>query len=185
MYQTLIRELKKKMDEVLEKLQDEFKKIHTGRANATLVEEIKVSYYGNETPLKQMANISTPDANLIVIQPWDTNSLGDIENAIRNSEIKVNPVNDGKVVRISLPPLNEERRNELVKLIKNMSEEARVMLRNLRGEVWDQVRDLEKEGKVTEDDKYTAEKELNKEIEEYNKKIEEAVERKEVDLKKI
>lgn len=185
MYQTLIRELKKKMDEVLEKLQDEFKKIHTGRANSTLVEEIRVSYYGTQTPLKQMANISIPDPNLIVVQPWDVNSLGDIENAIRDSEIKVNPVNDGKVIRVSLPPLTEERRDELVKLMKNMSEEARVTLRNLRGEVWDQIRELEKDGEVTEDDKYKAEKELNKIIEEYNKKIEEVVGKKEADLKKI
>lgn len=185
MYQTLIRDLKKKMDEVLEKLQEEFKKIHTGRANSTLVEEIKVSYYGTQTPLKQMANISTPDANLITIQPWDVNSLGDIENAIRTSELKVNPVNNGKVIRIALPPLTEERRNEFVKLIKDMSEEARVTLRNLRGEVWDQIRDMEKNSKITEDDKYRAEKELNKAINEYNRKIEEAVDRKEGDLKKI
>lgn len=185
MYQNLIRDLKKKMDEVLEKLQDEFKKIHTGRANSTLVEEIKVAYYGTQTSLKQMANISTPDANLIVIQPWDANSLGDIENAIRNSELKVNPVNDGKVVRISLPPLTEERRNELIKLIRNLSEEARVTLRNLRGEVWDEVRTMEKDGKVTEDDKYKAEDELNKLVNEYNRKIEEAVDKKETDLKKI
>lgn len=185
MYQNLIKDLKVKLDEVVSKLSEEFKNIHTGRASASLVENINAMYYGQKTPIKQMANISIPDANLIVITPYDVSGLGDIELAIRNSELKLNPVNDGKSVRITLPPLTEERRVEFVRLAEKMAEECRVVARNLRQDVWNQVKKLEKDGDLTEDDRYTAEEDLNKIIKEYNDKIEKMTDEKVANLKKV
>jgi len=169
MYQSLINGTKPKMQEVLKQLDEEFKNLRIGKANSSLVEDIKVLYYGTQTPLKQMASVSTPDAKTITIQPWDKNSLGDIEMAVRNADLGLSPVNDGNVVRISLPPLTEERRQELVKHLKTVAEEARVALRNIRSDVWNSVKSLEKDGKLTEDDKYRAEEELNKIIDDFNK----------------
>jgi len=185
MYQNLVKDLKGKFDEVIEKLNDEFKNVHTGRASSSLVENIVVTYYGQSTPLKQMASITIPDANMIVITPWDANSLGDIEIGVRNSELKLNPVNDGKSVRISLPPLTEERRNEYVKLIQKLSEEAKVVMRTLRQDVWNEIKKQERNGDLTEDDRYDIEEELNKIVKEYNEKIEKSLELKEADLRKI
>lgn len=185
MIQPILNSTRPKMQEVIEKLEEETKNIRTGRANASLVENIKVSYYGTETPLKQMASLSTPSGDSIQISPWDKNALGDIENAIRSSDLNMNPVNDGQNIRINLPPLTEERRKELVKIISKMSEEARIALRTVRQEAWDQIKKLEKDGKVTEDDRYTGEDQLNKQIEDFNKKIEELSEKKEEELMKI
>lgn len=185
MYKQEIKNLKQKFDQVLEKLNEDFAGIRTGRASTGLVENIMVSYYGSAAPLKQMATISTPDAAQIVIQPWDKNSLGDIELAIRNSDINLSPVNDGSVVRISLPPMTEERRIELIKNIHSKGEEARVVLRNVRGETWEKIKRMEKEKEITEDDRYSAEKELNELIDDYNKKIESAIVEKEGEIRKI
>jgi len=173
------------MSEVISKLEEDLRTVRTGKASSVLVENIQVSYYGTQTALKQMANISTPDASLIVIQPWDLNALGDIEIAIRNANLGLGTTNDGRVIRISLPPLTEERRNEFVKLIHQKAEACRIALRNLRKEGWEEVQKLEKDGSLTEDDKYRGEDELNKLIEEYNKKIQTAIEIKEKELKTI
>lgn len=185
MYQDLIRDLKKKSDEVIERLKEEFKNIHTGRASSSLVENIPVSYYGQNSSIKQMASINVPQSNQIVISPWDKNALGDVENAIRASDLGFNPVNDGSSIRIILPPLTEERRNEFVKLVNKMSEEGRVAVRNLRSNVWNEVKKMEKDGKITEDDRYGAEEELNKLVKEYNDKIEELTSGKIKDLTTI
>lgn len=185
MYDKLIRDLRPKTNEVLEKLVEEYQKLRTGKANTALVEGVKVSYYGTETPLKQMAQITTPDAAHIVITPWDKNSLSDIELGIRNSGLNLSPVNDGKSVRISLPPMTEERRQELVKHVKGLAEEAKVVVRNLRQEVWNQVKDLEKKSEITEDDRYRAEEDLNKLVEEINRRIETEVDRKQEEITKI
>lgn len=185
MYKDMLKDMKKKSDEVLERLGEEFRNIHTGRANSALVESISVNYYGQKQPLKQMANITVPEANQILITPWDTNSLGDIENAVRNSDLGFNPVNDGKNIRITLPPLTEERRNEFATLITKLSEEGRVAVRNLREDVWKEVNKMEKGGDLTEDDKYKAEEELNKVVKDYNDKIEEMSSRKEKELKTV
>lgn len=185
MIDPIINEIRPKMQEVLVEFQDGLTNLRTGRANAGLVEGVKVSYYGTETPLKQMATLTTPDASTISITPWDQNSLGDIENAIRNSDLGLNPVNDGKNVKINLPPLTEERRNEIVKLAFKLAEEARIALRTLRQEAWDKIKSLEKNSQITEDDRYVGESRLNKLIEEFNKKIQELAEKKEEELKKI
>lgn len=185
MYSNLLKELKSKFDQVISKLEEDFQKVRTGRASVALVENIIVSYYGSTTPLKQMATLSTPDASQILIKPWDLNALGDIELAIRNSDLNLSPVNDGNFVRIVLPPMTEERRNELVSLLDKKGEEARVALRNVRGDTWERVKKMEKEGTITEDDRYSAEKEINEIIDTYNKKIQELVDKKEKEIRQV
>lgn len=185
MYKDMLKDMKLKADEVIERLQEEFKNIHTGRASSALVESISVNYYGQKQPLKQMANITIPESNQILITPWDTNSLGDIENAVRNSELGFNPVNDGKNIRITLPPLTEERRNEFASLVSKLSEESRVAIRTLREDVWKEVNKMEKNSDLTEDDKYKAEEELNKIVKQYNDKVEEMSDKKEKELKTV
>ena len=185
MLQPILSRLRPKMDEVIGKLNEDLRTIRTGKANPSLIENISVSYYGTQTPLKQMANISAPDATLLVVQPWDANSLGDIETAIRNSNLGLNATNDGRVVRIALPPLTEERRLEFIKIIHQKAEGAKITLRNLRGEAWEEVQRLQKDGQLTEDDRYRGETELNKLIEDYNKKIGTLIENKEKELKTI
>ena len=181
----LIKEHQPKMDEAMQFLDDEFHGIHTGRASGSIVESILVNYYGTKTPLRQLSTITTPGPTQIVITPYDKNSLGDIEEAIRDSELKFNPVNDGKSVRISMPSLTEERRSELAKFIKTKAEQARISIRNTRHEVWDEVQKQVKEKTLSEDDKYVGQEELNKLTEEYNKKIDELVAKKEKEIMTI
>jgi len=185
MYQAIIRNLEPKMQEVIDKLSANFRALRTGKANSALVENIAVNYYGTKTPLKQMAQISVPDPNLIVIQPWDANSLGDIELAIRNSEIGLNPTNDGRVIRLTLPPMTAEGREELVKMLHQTAEECRVALRNLREESWKEIKKLEGSKQITEDDRYSAEKELNVIIDEHNRKINDLVTSKEKEIRTV
>lgn len=183
--QPILNKLKPKMDEVFQKLEEDLRSVRTGKASAALVENISISYYGTQTPLKNMAQISTPDAFMIVIQPWDLNALGDVEAGLRNADMGFGVTNDGRVVRLSLPPLTEERRIEFIKLIHQKAESARVVLRNLREESWREIQKEEKSGDLTEDDKYQGEKDLNKMIEIENEKIKKAIESKEHDLKTV
>ena len=183
--QPTINQVKPKMNEVLEKLQDDLKTVRTGKASGVLIENVIVTYYGAPTPLKNMANITTPDAFLIVIQPWDQNSLGDIEIALRNADLGFGITNDGRMVRLTLPPLTEERRHEFIKLIHQKAESARITLRNLRQGAWEEVQKEKKTGELTEDDLYQGEKDLNKLIDDYNDKIKDVIEAKEKELKTI
>ena len=173
------------MDEVLTKLRDDLQTVRTGKASSQVVENILISYYGAKTPLKNMANISTPDAFLIVVQPWDANALNDIENSLRASDLGFGLSNDGRVVRITMPPMTEERRNDFVKLIHQKAEAARITLRNLRQEAWDEIQKEKKSGELTEDDLYQGEKELNKMIEDVNGAIKTSIDQKEKDLRAI
>ncbi len=182
MLQPIINKLRPKMDEVVGKMKEELSTIRTGKASSGLVDNIMVSYYGAQTPLKNMANVNTPEATLIVIQPWDVNSLGDIETALRNANLGVGVTNDGRVVRISLPPMTEERRKEFVKIVNQKAEASRIVLRNLREEAWKEILGLVKESVLTEDDRYRGEEMLNKEIADFNKKILELAEAKEKEL---
>jgi len=185
MLQPILNKLRPKMEEVISKLKEDLQTVRTGKASVSLVDNVIVSYYGAQTPLKQMAQIATPDANLITVQPWDTNSLGDIENALRNSNLGFGVVSDGRLVRLNLPPMTEERRNEFIKLIHQKAEACRIALRNLREESWREIQREEKNSELTEDDRYQGEKDLNKMIEDANKKILELIESKERDLKTI
>ncbi|MDD5495694.1 MAG: ribosome recycling factor, partial [Candidatus Omnitrophica bacterium] len=167
----IIHDTELKMKKTVEATHREFSTIRTGRASSALVEGIKVDYYGTETPLKQMAAISTPDARLIVVQAWDKNTLGEIEKAIMKSGIGITPTNDGKVIRLSMPPLTEERRGELDKILKKIAEDGRVSLRTGRHSAIEHVRKLEKDKAITEDDKFKAQDEIQKLTDKYIKEI--------------
>lgn len=179
---SIITERKKDWDEAVGHYVVEIGKIRTGRANAAMVEGLLVDYYGTRTPLKQIASISTPEARTILIQPWDKRSLVNVEAAIRESDLGFNPANDGQVVRISVPPLNEERRLELVKFLSKKTEEAKIAVRNIREEVWKKIQELEKAGTIGEDDKFQGKDALQKAVDEYNSKLEELREKKEKDI---
>lgn len=177
--------MKSQMDEVIAHVKDEFASIRTGRASASLVDTLMVQYYGSTTPLKNMASVMVPDATSIVIQPWDRQALGDIEQAIRTSDLGLSPVNEGTQLRLVLPPLTEERRDQLIKSIHQKAEAGKVSLRNVRGAAWEDVQKKVKASELTEDDRYRYETDLNKIIESYNKQIEELVAAKETELKTI
>ena len=147
-----IRRLKPKMESAIDYLDERLKNVRTGRAQASLVEDIQVTYYGSEQPLKNVAQIMVPESNLIVIQPFDRASLGDIRLAILNSDLGLNPTDDGFLIRISVPPLTEERRIELIKFIKKIGEETRISLRNHREETWKEIKKAHKD-KIIADDK--------------------------------
>ena len=185
MVNDILKEAEAKMADAIERLKEELKKIRTGRAHSGIVEDVKVSYYGVETSLRELASINTPEANLIQIKPYDRNSIGDIETAIRNANLGFNPVNDGNFVRITLPPMTEERRLELAKQIKKQGEEGKISLRTIRGDAWSKVQKGQKSGDVTEDDKYQAEEKFNKLIEKMNQNVEQVVAEKEREVMKI
>lgn len=181
----IINKLRPKMDEVVDKFSEDLQTIRTGKANSALVENILIPYYGSQTPLKNMANISVPDAFLIVIQAWDANANSDIENTLRSSDLGFGISSDGHVIRLTLPALTQERRMEFIKIIHAKAESARITLRNLRQEAWEEVQKEEKSGELTEDDLYSGEKDLNKLIETYNDKIKTVIDTKEKELKTI
>lgn len=181
----ILRDAESKMSATVENLKNELKKIRTGRAQGSLVEDITVSYYGTRTALKELASIAVPEVSLIQIKPFDRNSLGDIENAIRDADIGLTPVNDGTFIRLNLPPVTEERRIELTKQVKKTAEEAKVSLRTIRGDAWSKVQGLIKNNEATEDDKYQAEKDLNELIEKKNKEVDTVTSEKESEIMKI
>ncbi len=181
----ILKDAEGKMSAAVLNLKSELTKIRTGRAQGLLVEDILVSYYGTNTPLRELASISVPEASLIQIKPFDRNSLGDIENAIRNADLGLTPVNDGTFVRLNLPPITEERRVELSKQVKKAGEETKVSLRTIRGDAWSRVQGLIKNNQATEDDKYQAEKDLNELIEKKNKEVDAIVSEKEAEVMKI
>jgi len=173
MLKKIVDDFKPKIDKAIEVFSQDLKGVRASRASAELVENIKVSYYGTQTPLKQMASIVVSDASNILVSPWDRNALGDIENALRSTQINFTITNDGHSIRLTLPPMSQERRQELIKLVSQKAEMTRIGIRNLREESWKTIRSLEKSGQLTEDDRYQGEEELNKLIKDYDKKIEE------------
>jgi len=182
MYKKVIEDKRKEIEKTIEYFKEEMIKIRTGRANPGIIEDLMVDYYGNKTPLKQIANINVPEPRTLLIQPWSVDSLANIEASIKTSDLNINPNNDGKVIRISVPPLNEERRIELVKVLNKKAEEARISVRNIREETWQKVQDMEKDGEIAEDDKFRGKERLQEMIDEYNKKIEDMRDKKEQDI---
>jgi ribosome recycling factor len=174
-----------RMKKTVVNLKEGFAAIRTGRASASLFDRIKVDYYGEKSPLNQVANISIPEARLIVIQPWDKNLIGEIEKAIRSSELSLNPSNDGKVIRISIPPLTEERRKELVKVAKNQAEQSRVAIRNIRRDGNDELKKLLKDSKITEDDESKESAELQKLTDSYINQVNQVLEEKEKEIMEV
>lgn len=181
----VLKDTRDRMQKSIQALEEELNTIRTGRASATLFERVKVEYYGNPTPLNQVATISVPEARLVVIQPWDKGIINEIEKAIQKSELSVNPSNDGKVIRINIPPLTEERRKEYVKVAKNMAEQARVALRNIRRDANDELKKAQKAGDISEDEEKRAADEVQKITDESVEKVNEAVEAKEKEILEI
>ena len=175
----------RRMDKALDHLADEFGAVRAGRANAKVLDRITVEYYGSETPLNGVATISTPDARTLVIQPWDTNLLKDIQKAILTSDLGINPQNDGKVIRLVFPQLTEERRKELTKQVKKYAEDAKVAMRNIRRDGMDYIKKLKKDSQITEDEQKKAEKDLQDLLDKYTKKADEALAAKEKELMSI
>lgn len=148
----LFSDAERRMQKAVEALKQDLGSIRTGRANAALLERISVDYYGTPTPINQVATISVPEARLLVIQPWDKKMLTDIEKAIQKSDLGINPNNDGQVIRLNIPPMNEERRRDLVKTLHKKLDEHKVAVRNIRRDVHDKLRDREKKKEVSEDE---------------------------------
>jgi len=177
--------LKEKLDKALEFYKEELKTLRTGRANPSLVEGISVDYYNTPTPLKQVASISVPEARMIVISPYDRSLLAGIEKAISESDLGLSASNDGVVVRVNLPALTEETRNEFVKVAHQKAEEARVSMRNIRREAIEEIEKLEKAGDISEDDKHRQEKEVQEKLDSYTKQVDEIVSAKEAEIKEV
>ena len=179
------KEFSKKMDRTLDHLAEEFDAVRAGRANPKVLDRITVEYYGQATPLNGVATISTPDARTLVIQPWDTQLLKEIQKAIQASDLGINPQNDGRVIRLVFPQLTEERRKDLTKQVKKYAEEAKVAMRNIRRDGMDYVKKLKKNSEITEDDQKKAEKDLQDLLDKFIKKVDEALAAKEKELMAI
>ena len=178
---TLEEKLKKSMDN----LREELNAVRAGRANPALLDRVEVDYYGTPTPLKQLANVSVPDAHTLLVTPFDPKSVGDIERAILAANIGINPANDGKAVRLSIPQLTEERRKELAKQAKGIGEEAKVAARNLRRKANDDIKKEEKNGELTEDDVKDALEDIQKTVDKAIKDMEEIVAGKEKEIMEV
>ncbi len=174
-----------KMEHAIEFLKREFGGVRTGRASLTLLDGIHVDYYGSKTSLNQVASLSVPESRLILIQPWDAKIIPEIEKAIRTSDLGLNPANDGKVIRLAIPPLTEERRKDLVKLVRKMGEDARVAVRNIRRDVNDELKKQFKAAALTEDEHRKIHDEIQKVTDRFIVTIDEAVKKKEAEVMEV
>lgn len=181
----VLEDLKKTMEKSIGSFKSELKKIRTGRASTALLDGIMVDYYGTPTPLNQLGTISTPESRLITIQPWDVNSIGDIEKSILKSDLGLTPQNDGKLIRITIPSLTEERRKELVKHVKNMSEDYKIALRNHRRDTNDFLKEMKKEKEISEDDFFRLQDKVQEITNDYVKKTDEIFTEKEKEIMEI
>jgi ribosome recycling factor len=168
----VLQETRRKMDKVLEAMARDLSRVRTGRASVALLEGIKVECYGTTMPLDQVASLAAPESRLLTIQPWDSSVLGDIEKAILRSDLGLNPVNDGKIIRLPIPALTTERRRELVKMVKRMEEEAKVAMRNVRRESNEDLKEMKKEKILSEDETRRGQDDVQKVTDEYVKKVE-------------
>ena len=182
MKEEILAETNEKMDKACEALKREFNKIRTGRASTALLEGIKVECYETQMPIDQVSTISIPESRLITIQPWDQSILGAIEKSILKSELGLTPMNDGKIIRISIPPLTEERRKELAKLARKMAEESKISIRNIRRESNDMFKELKNEKEISEDEYHKALDQVQEVTDEFIKKIDEITSKKEKEI---
>ncbi|WP_028320700.1 ribosome recycling factor [Desulfatiglans anilini] len=182
MIDEILTELRQKMNKSVESLQKDFKRIRTGRASGALLEGIKVDCYETQMPLDQVASISIPESRLITIQPWDKSITPNIEKAILKSELGLTPLNDGKLIRISIPPLTEERRKELAKLARKMSEENKIAIRNQRREANDLLKEMKNEKEISEDEMYRAQEQVQKVTDEFISAIDDVTSAKEKEI---
>lgn len=174
-----------KMSKTIGILKKDLASLRAGRANPAMLDRITVDYYGTETPLQQLANVSAPEARSIIIQPWDPKAISLIEKAILKSDLSINPTNDGKIIRLAIPQLTEERRKELVKLIKKMGEEAKVAIRNTRRDANDNLKKIKKDGKIAEDEWKKAEDNMQKITDKFTKEIDTIIEIKEKEIMEV
>ncbi len=181
----LIKTVETKMDKTIGALERDFASIRAGRANAAVLDRIQVEYYGTPTPIQQMAAISSPDPRTLQIQPWDASSLKDIEKAIQVSDLGINPQNDGRVIRLTFPPLTEDRRKELVKDVRKMAEDSKVALRSIRRDAIEKLKAMKKANEITEDDQANGEKKIQNVTDKFVKEIDTLADAKEKDVMSI
>jgi len=174
-----------RMKKAIEALRHELSKMRTGRASVSLLDDVRVDYYGTQTPLNQMASLTVPDPRTIVIQPWDASAVHLIEKAIQKSDLGLNPASDGKLLRVPIPPLNEERRKELVKVSKKYGEECKVSVRNARRDANEELKAAKKSSDITEDEERKAHDRIQKLTDDFIKQIEEALTHKEKDIMEV
>jgi len=182
MIESIYQETKDNMGKSINALKNEFNKVRTGRASLTILDGIRVDYYGTLTPLNQMATLAVPESRLITIQPWDVSVIKEIEKAILKSDLGLTPSNDGKIIRISIPPLTEERRKELVKVINKMSEDHKIAVRNIRRDSNELLKGLKKDGDISEDDAFKAQDQVQKITDENIKLIDDINKEKEKEI---
>lgn len=178
----VLNEAKKKMEKSLKNLKEELSHIRTSRASVALLETIKVDCYGTQMPIPQIATVNVIEGRLLVIQPWDVNLVKEIEKAIQKSDLGINPTSDGKTIKIVIPPLTEERRKELMKVVGKLGEEARIAIRNIRRDILDKLKTAKKKGEISEDDYIQLEKKFQKLTDQYIEKINEALKEKEKEI---
>ena len=181
----VLKDGKTRMDKALLSLDKDFAKLRTGRASTALVEDLKVDYYGSPTPLSQIASISIPDSRTIAIQPWDRNAFGDVEKAILKSDLGMTPVNDGKIIRIAIPALTEERRKDLVKLARKFAEEGKIAIRNVRRDVNETLKKMKNDKDLSEDEMHRGQDEAQKLTDEHVALADEALSDKEKEIMEI
>lgn len=185
MVKNILHDAEQRMNKAVEVVREEFAKIRTGKATTALLDGVKVDYYGTMTPLKQVANISTPDAHTISVQPWEKGMIQPIEKAILNANLGLNPATDGTVIRVPIPPLNEERRRELVKLVKKFAEDGKIAVRNIRRDAIEHLKKTEKQEHISEDERKRAEQETQKFTDKHVKDIDNLVVLKEKEIMEV
>ncbi len=181
----IIKENKKRMEKTIDVLKKDIGKIRTGRASLAILDGIKINYYGVQTPINQVASLSVPDSRTILIQPWEPKFIQEIEKAIANSDIGLTPINDGKVIRLNIPPLTEERRNQLVKQVKKIIEQAKIAIRNIRRDINDELKTAQKNKELTEDELKKSLEKVQELTDEFIEKIDKIFEEKEKEIMEI
>ena len=185
MIDDLVNDAVRRMDKSVENTQQEFNGVRTGRASAALLDRVQVDYYGQPTPLKQLATINVPEARMLTIQPFDPSSIKSIERAIQESDLGLTPSNDGKLIRLPIPQLTEERRKELVKIVRHLAEEGRVAVRNVRRDVMHHLKELVDNGDVGADEEHRAEERVQKLTDDHTHTIDELLKRKEAEIMEV
>lgn len=182
MLESTYQETRERMKKSIDSLKHDLQRVRTGRASLTLLDGVKADYYGTPTPLAQMASLSVPESRMITIQPWDVSAIKEIEKAIMKSDLGLTPANDGKIIRISIPPLTEQRRKELVKIVNKTCEESKVAIRNIRRDSNELIKGFKKDGDVSEDDAFKAQDQIQKITDEYIKKVDDVYKDKEKEI---
>jgi ribosome recycling factor len=185
MIEQVLKDAEERMQKSVSTTNLELGKIRTGRANLSLLDSIRVNYYGSNVPLNQVANLGVPEPRMIIIQPWEKSMLAEIEKAILKADIGITPNNDGNIIRLPIPSLTEERRKDLVKVVHQVAEEGKVAIRNIRRDALDTLKNMEKEGKISEDEQYNGGIDIKELVEKYSKQIDDEVEAKEKEVLEI